>query len=139
DKLENIMEQTILENDREKIKLFCNGKIKLNQLNYRTQIILIEEAYKILATTYNEKIKEKFSSEFKKFNKAKITKNGKEITTLYHALYYKEYKGVSYNIIQSDLESQANGLTRIYDAKKNKWKYVTDIIKEKELLKLASK
>lgn len=135
--LEDISEIEILKMDSPAIDIFCHdptselGKKKFNELNHRTQILLLESIYEI------EKRKGfKNMSAREKAVRSILNKRFKEeIRTMpdgniIHLLYTTEYTGTSYNVTVKEIK--VTGKMRIFDQRTGKWKFLTDGDKEEE-------
>lgn len=138
--LEDISEILQIKKDIPLIQKFAKNPVKyseiLNEISYRSLIILIEEIYKLSKMKRKKTAKEndairiileRFKDDIKKVGFDKVV----------HIMYTNEYTGVGYNVAGKKLE--VSGQMRIYDNETNEWKLVVDPSEEESYIEYLSK
>ena len=120
--LEDFVEIRQLSDDKDLVRDFCKEPTEevLKKMHYKTQIILLEEAYASETSTKAEKMVLALLND-----NLYETSDGKVV----HLLYTSEFTGISYNVIAKNII--ANGLTRVYDPERREWNFVESLEKEK--------
>ncbi|HSA76293.1 MAG TPA: hypothetical protein VLE02_01990 [Nitrosarchaeum sp.] len=100
----------------------CAKKL-LERCHYQTIVILVEYSVTLPICS---KLCSLVLSLYKK--ELQETEDGRK----FHTLYYTEYTGVGYDVLNKKIEPK--GLTRIYVEDKKEWKFVEDLDEEKIIL-----